>query len=304
MPLYANSGLAQKGFIDAAGPLGEGVHVLSIGNICRMTRRRPSRSSSAIMAKNGFKPQGWGEILAANGYMTIKAALSKISGPVTGQAMRDTIETLCGFETMTHGQGLLQQGQPRRLGRRRDRAHDDPQRPVPLRREVVASGGHGRAMLEYIFRGLLERVGVRAARAAHDPVLHDRGDGRFRDRRLRAARRRRGHRDPRCRSASSPAWPAPSPRRCVMCVIYVLLKRTSKEGIRVALASFGLSLAISSIVLIVWGTKPFVRQTFTHRCSSSAACASIRRACINVAVVDRPGRRDVARAAAHASSAA
>ena len=49
----------------------------------------------------------------------------------------------------------------------------------------------------------------------------------------------------------------------VMAVIYVLLKRTNKEGIRVALASFGLSLAISSIVLIVWGTKPFVRQTFT-----------------------------------------
>lgn len=49
----------------------------------------------------------------------------------------------------------------------------------------------------------------------------------------------------------------------VMAVVYVLLKRTSKEGIRVALASFGLSLALSSIVLIVWGTKPFVRQTFT-----------------------------------------
>lgn len=49
----------------------------------------------------------------------------------------------------------------------------------------------------------------------------------------------------------------------VMAVVYVLLKRTSKEGIRVALASFGLSLALSSIVLIVWGTKPFARQTFT-----------------------------------------
>lgn len=49
----------------------------------------------------------------------------------------------------------------------------------------------------------------------------------------------------------------------VMAVIYVLLKRTSEGGIRVALASFGLSLAIASIVLIVWGTKPFVRQTFT-----------------------------------------
>ena len=49
----------------------------------------------------------------------------------------------------------------------------------------------------------------------------------------------------------------------VMAVVYVLLKRTSEGGIRVALASFGLSLAIASIVLIVWGTKPFVRQTFT-----------------------------------------
>jgi branched-subunit amino acid ABC-type transport system permease component len=49
----------------------------------------------------------------------------------------------------------------------------------------------------------------------------------------------------------------------VMAVVYLLLKRTKGEGIRVALASFGLSLAIASIVLIVWGTKPFVRQTFT-----------------------------------------
>ncbi len=49
----------------------------------------------------------------------------------------------------------------------------------------------------------------------------------------------------------------------VMAFIYVLLKRSSEDGIRVALASFGLSLAIASIVLIVWGTRPFVRQTFT-----------------------------------------
>jgi branched-chain amino acid transport system permease protein len=52
----------------------------------------------------------------------------------------------------------------------------------------------------------------------------------------------------------------------VMAGIYLLLKRSSggEDGIRVALASFGLSLAISSIVLIVWGTQPFVRQTFTN----------------------------------------
>lgn len=49
----------------------------------------------------------------------------------------------------------------------------------------------------------------------------------------------------------------------VMAIIYMLLKRTKGEGIRVALASFGLSLALSSLVLMVWGTKPFVRQTFS-----------------------------------------
>lgn len=105
-PLYANSGLAQRGFIDAAGPLGEGVHVLSIGNI-PYDPTPPEQKLAAILMKNGYKPQGWGELLAANGYMTIKAALNKINGPVTGQAMRDTIETLCGFETMTMGKGCF-----------------------------------------------------------------------------------------------------------------------------------------------------------------------------------------------------
>ena len=106
VPLYANSGLAQKGFIDAAGPLGEGVRVLSIGNVV-YDPTPPEQKLVAIMAKNGFKPQGWGDLLAGNGYMTIKAALAKINGPVTGQAMRDTIETLCGFETLSMGKGCF-----------------------------------------------------------------------------------------------------------------------------------------------------------------------------------------------------
>jgi branched-chain amino acid transport system permease protein len=48
----------------------------------------------------------------------------------------------------------------------------------------------------------------------------------------------------------------------VMAAIFVLLKRNDEEHIRVALASFGLSAAIASIVLLVWGTQPFVRPTF------------------------------------------
>ncbi len=106
VPLYGNSGLAQKGFIDAAGPLGEGVHVLSIGNI-PYDPTPPEQKLATIMKKNGYTPQGWGDLLAGNGYMTIKAALDKINGPVTGQAMRDTIESLCGFETMSMGKGCF-----------------------------------------------------------------------------------------------------------------------------------------------------------------------------------------------------
>jgi branched-chain amino acid transport system permease protein len=49
----------------------------------------------------------------------------------------------------------------------------------------------------------------------------------------------------------------------VMAVIFVLLKRNDEEHIRVALASFGLSVGIASIVLLVWGTQPFVRPTFS-----------------------------------------
>jgi branched-chain amino acid transport system permease protein len=49
----------------------------------------------------------------------------------------------------------------------------------------------------------------------------------------------------------------------VMAAIFALLKRSGEEGIRVALASFGLSVAIASIVLLIWGTQPFVRPTFS-----------------------------------------
>ena len=106
VPLYGNSGLAQKSYIDAAGPLGEGVRVLSIGNL-PYDPTPNEQKLSAILVKNGYKPQGWGEIGAANGYMAVVAALKKIPGPVTGQAMRDTLETLCGFETLSMGKGCF-----------------------------------------------------------------------------------------------------------------------------------------------------------------------------------------------------
>jgi branched-chain amino acid transport system substrate-binding protein len=102
VPFFANSGLAQKSFIDAAGPLGEGVHVLSIGNL-PYDPTPPEQKLAALLKKNGNEPQGWGEIIGSNGLMTVVAALKTIDGPVTGEKMRDTIEGLCGFETYSMG---------------------------------------------------------------------------------------------------------------------------------------------------------------------------------------------------------
>lgn len=102
VPFFANSGLAQKSFIDAAGPLGEGVHVLSIGNL-PYDPTPPEQKLAALLKKNGNEPQGWGEIIGSNGLMTVVAALKAADGPLTGEKMRDTIESLCGFETYSMG---------------------------------------------------------------------------------------------------------------------------------------------------------------------------------------------------------
>jgi branched-chain amino acid transport system substrate-binding protein len=102
VPLYGNSGLAQKSFIDAAGPLGEGVRVLSIGNL-PYDPTPPEQKLAAMLVKNGSKPQGWGEIVGVNGLMAVVAAIKAIDGPITGQKMRDTLEGLCGFETYSMG---------------------------------------------------------------------------------------------------------------------------------------------------------------------------------------------------------
>ena len=102
VPMYANSGLAQKSFIDAAGPLGEGVRVLSIGNL-PYDPTPNEQKLAAILVKNGYKPQGWGEIIGSNGLMAAVAAINAIDGTITGQKMRDALETLCGFETYSMG---------------------------------------------------------------------------------------------------------------------------------------------------------------------------------------------------------
>ncbi|MDO8279403.1 MAG: ABC transporter substrate-binding protein [Burkholderiaceae bacterium] len=99
---YAVLGLSQKGFVDAAGARGEGVHVASMGTPVS-DAAGPEQKLIALLTKNGAKPQGMAEFMGGNGIMTALAAIKAINGPITGAKMRDTIETLCGFETYSRG---------------------------------------------------------------------------------------------------------------------------------------------------------------------------------------------------------
>lgn len=99
---YAVLGLSQKSFVDAAGPRGEGVHVASMGNPIS-DAAGPEQRLVALLTKHGAKPQGMAEFMGGNGMMTALAAIKAIKGPITGAKMRDTIETLCGFETYSRG---------------------------------------------------------------------------------------------------------------------------------------------------------------------------------------------------------
>ena len=80
--------------------------MLSIGNL-PYDPTPNEQKLAAILVKNGYKPQGWGEIIGSNGLMVAVAAINAIDGTITGQKMRDTLENLCGFETYSMGKACF-----------------------------------------------------------------------------------------------------------------------------------------------------------------------------------------------------
>lgn len=103
VPTYANAGLAQRSFAENVGPELNGLRVLSIGNL--PYDPSPGEAELAKMLEAaGKKPQGWGELVGVNALMAVLGAIDAHNGKeITGQSMRDKLETLCDFEKYSRG---------------------------------------------------------------------------------------------------------------------------------------------------------------------------------------------------------
>lgn len=95
-PIIGSGSLNQRPFLDAAGPAGEGVQVVSLGNW-----DDPSDKQNAlgdILRAAGKKPSGYGELLSSTGFLVLMEALKRVDGEPTGPAIRDAIESICDFK--------------------------------------------------------------------------------------------------------------------------------------------------------------------------------------------------------------
>lgn len=110
VPVYANSGLAQRSFAEAAGSVAEGLRVLSIGNLAFQPSPGEKKLAELLLAA-GKQPQGWAELVITNGLNTAVAAARSLPGEITGEAMRDAVEKLCGIDSYMRGKGCFGAGQ-------------------------------------------------------------------------------------------------------------------------------------------------------------------------------------------------
>lgn len=99
--LWAPVGLGQRAFIDAAGSAGEGVKLVVLANWDDpIPQLLPL---GALMKAAGKTPQGFGELIGANAILAIVEAAKQVKGDITGKALRDSLEKLCGLQSYTAG---------------------------------------------------------------------------------------------------------------------------------------------------------------------------------------------------------
>lgn len=94
-PIVGSGALAQRSFIEAAGPAGNGVTLSTIANWDDPSPKL--KALEAVLKSNGKTPSGFGEVLTGTGTVALLAALKVVKGPVTGPAIRDALEGLCGL---------------------------------------------------------------------------------------------------------------------------------------------------------------------------------------------------------------
>lgn len=95
-PIIGSGSLNQKPFIDAAGPAGDGIQVVSIGNWDDPSEKQ--KELGKVLFEGGKTPKGYGELIGSTGVLGVFEAMRRSDAPITGQKIRDQLETVCHFE--------------------------------------------------------------------------------------------------------------------------------------------------------------------------------------------------------------
>jgi branched-chain amino acid transport system substrate-binding protein len=102
VPIWGSMGLGQKAFIDASGPLGNGVRLVVFGNWDDPSPRQAVLAE--VLRKAGKPAVGFAELISTNGLLAIVEAAKQIKGEITGVTLRDQLEQLCTVTTYSDGQ--------------------------------------------------------------------------------------------------------------------------------------------------------------------------------------------------------
>ena len=88
--------LAQKAFIDAVGPAGDGVVIGGFNNWDDPLPKEVELGKT--MSAAGIPPAGYGEVLGADGILILAEAIRRCGANVTGARIRDALETITDFD--------------------------------------------------------------------------------------------------------------------------------------------------------------------------------------------------------------
>jgi branched-chain amino acid transport system substrate-binding protein len=95
-PIIGSGSLNQKPFIDATGPAGEGILVVSMGNWDDPSEKQ--KELGKLLTDAGKTPKGYAELIGSTGVLAVFEAMRRADLPVTGQKVRDKLETICDFD--------------------------------------------------------------------------------------------------------------------------------------------------------------------------------------------------------------
>jgi branched-chain amino acid transport system substrate-binding protein len=95
-PIIGTGSLNQRPFLDAAGPAGEGIQIVSIGNWDDPSERQKELGEVIVAA--GKTPKGYAELIGSTGILAAFEAAKRVQGDITGPKIRDALETICDYK--------------------------------------------------------------------------------------------------------------------------------------------------------------------------------------------------------------